>query len=196
MARVNLLLVLLFLFTLPLPAQAELSESALESIGRFLVLDFLTAKSAENGRPYTAVYFAKETGSSKQVTKRQLDALDFMDLRDEVSPGEYRDVMVINEVSGLGTLNRDVVINEQNQVFWRFRSQSLMHFLWKQTFGNVLIGATPLFKYPGADRIPEIFKGCKKGRIPMDWVPSKADLDFYNRTLDFNEKQSQASAFY
>jgi len=178
----HILLVLCLLYAFPVPVAAELSDAAVKSVGRFLAVDLLTAKSPENAKPLRDIFYVKETGVVGQIKQAELAEVGFDDV---VLPSHYKGIVIINEVSGLGALARYASINTQNQVFWGKRSYSLKHFLWKTTFGNARIGVSPLLEAQSAEAISRLFRGCQAGKVPTDWAPSEAELSFYDRSLDF-----------
>ena len=137
-----------------LSVKAEISNDSLRSIGRFLVVDFLTAKSYENRKPLTNVFYVKETGDEYQITD---DDLELTNMKGIISPGEYKQILIINEISGLGLLARKATINEKNQILWIDNTSSLMKFMFTPYMGNVSSGVTPLMKYGDADKIANIF---------------------------------------
>jgi len=160
---------------------AQLSEEAIRSVGRFLVIDFLTARSSENKNPLTNVFYVKEVGKGGPLTE---DQIALMELEGILPPGRYRTIVIINEVSGLGVLARKASINGSSQVIWSARTSSLLSFMFTPSMGNVSRGVTPLMRYRSADAIADLFRGCQKGEIPLDWKPRKADIDFYLSTID------------
>lgn len=171
-------------------ARAELPREAMASIGRFLVMDRLTADSPKHREPLTDVFYAKETGDVGRIGEEEIARLGLEFLP---SAGEYRSIIIINEVSGLGVLARSASINEHNQVLWHSETSSLTRFEFTPSFGNLGRGVTPLMKYRDAGAIADIFRGCQRGEIPTDWKPTKADLDFYTGTIYFSYRMMMAA---
>ena len=146
------------------------------------MIDFLTAKSSKNSKPLTNVFYVKETGNKYKISN---DDLELTGLKGILSTGEYKEILIINEVSGLGLLARKASINEKNQIIWNDNTSSLMKFMFTPYMGDVSSGVTPLMKYGDADKIANIFRGCQLGKIPIGWKPTEKDIDFYYKTIDF-----------
>lgn len=173
--------IIFFLFILPLSVKAELSKETMDSISHFLIMDFMTAKSSENNKPLTNIFYIKETGEVFQISEEEIESVGLKGL---MTPGEYKRIEIINEVSGLGVLLRNASINKDNQIIWDDMTYSLMHFLFKPMMGNMRQGVRQVMTIYSADVISDLFKGCQRGEIPVDWKPSEAELDFYTKTID------------
>jgi hypothetical protein len=189
----KIIFVLLIIITYPLAVEARLSKEAIESVGHFLVLDFLTSKSGQDAdrKPLTNFFFVKETGRTNTIKKEEINKIELRgrlwrgEYEDIVIPdGEYKEILIINEVSGLGGLKRLAFINDRNQVFWFYESHSLMHFEFVPEMGFVERGV-PFIMHFDATYLSELFKDCQKGEIPINWKPTKAQLDFYLKTMSF-----------
>jgi len=95
----KIIVILLIVVIYPFAVEARLSEEAIESVGRFLVLDFLTSKSesGEKRKPLTNFFLVKETKDIFTITKEKIEEIQkFKDII--ISAGEYKEILIINEV--------------------------------------------------------------------------------------------------
>jgi hypothetical protein len=160
------IIILAFVF----PVKADLSKDAIESIGRFLVMDFITAESPKHRKPLTPFFYVKIGDGVATVSKGAISVVnkwinegDFKPVvlhRDthkpketeyvgsiDIADGEYREIVIINEVSGIGLLERSALINIRNQVFWLETTYSLHNLAFKADMGNMMLGVKPMMLY-------------------------------------------------
>jgi hypothetical protein len=179
----GILIVLTVIFLFPFTSEAELSKEAINAVGRFLKIDFITAKNSENRKPLTNVFYVKETGQNGNITREEIELV--VESKGLLPAGEYKTIIIINEISGIGLIERTASINKNNQIIWNDSTKSLMEFMFTPHMGNVSLGVTPLLEYKDANKIADLFKGCQVGEIPNNWKPSEEELNFYYKTIDF-----------
>jgi hypothetical protein len=174
------LLIIIGLFVLSFSANAsgngELSQKALESIGKFLVLDF----KSNNGKykPLTKVFLVKKTNNIKIISENDEN---LHGVKGFLPKGEYQEIRIINEISEIGMVVRYAYLFNDTKVFWSDSSNSLLKFQLRPELGNT--GVLPLMHHR-LSSISEFLQGCQKGEIPMDWEPLKGELDFYSNSIN------------
>ncbi len=176
---------LLFITTclLPATAKAELSSAAIDNIGKFLVLDFMSVSESKVNKPLTRSFLVKETVEHITIDKQEIDSLHGLEkIRDKMKAGRYSRISIINEVSGKGCIVRDAYINEQNQVYWSDYSQSLLRYEKRPELGNT--GVANIMDYEDVNSIVELIRNSKRGVMPQNWNPSKPEMEFYRASIN------------
>jgi hypothetical protein len=155
---------------------ADLSSSDLLRIGHFLVLDFKSVDGSSS-TPLTNHFFVKETG--RVIPVKSDDILGVEKVDGLLKPGEYREVLIMNEVVGKGFLVRYAFIHD-DQVVWRSADEALFSFNFRAELGST--GVTRFTDY-SADACKSLMQGCIKGRIDMHERVAEDELVLYKKTI-------------
>lgn len=179
------IIIFILIMAWPLTASAELSEAALKSIGQFLVMDFLSVSGKQKNKPITDTFIVKETDDEADISKEEISSLHGLEgVRNIMSPGKYREIVITNEVTNLGGIVRKAFINENNQVFWSNHSQSLLRYERRPELGNT--GVLQLMQHD-PNNLSDLFRNAQRGTIPIKWKPSKKNLKFYVSSINAME---------
>ncbi len=171
---------------LPIIALAEIADDELLSIGKFLVMDYQTARDAAMKRPVSNGFFVKEEADSVVITNDLIRAIPSLSktIRDKFVAGRYKGIVIINEIRGVGCVVRNASIGEQNQVYWSDELQSLHKPARRPKLGNS--GVVALMDYTNTEALDDLFKNLKRGSLPTGWRPRPAEtLDLFS-TISIN----------
>jgi len=180
MSKIFILIVSLLCVTVA-TANAELSEKEMQSVGRFLAMDFKSVSDKQERKPITDKFFVKQVNKEFSIQKEDIFKLHGLSAN-SIAPGKYKPIVIINEVSGLGGLVRDAYLNEKNQVFWSRGDQSLLKFKHRPELGNT--GVLQIMDYENTNSLADLIRNSRRGTIPLHWEPSKSELDFYVSSLN------------
>lgn len=174
----KMLLIFIILLGVVSNCEAELTKESLDSVAKFLYLDFYSLSNSNDFKLITDSFLVKETGDSVVLSKDEIN--NTQGVIGILSHGEYRKILIINEIDKIGMIVRFAYI-KNNQLFWEDNTQSLLNFQLRPELGNT--GVARLLNYD-IDTILSFIKGSKKCRLPKDWQPTKKELDFYLRSID------------
>jgi len=172
-------LALLFVLCGSLNARASLDQEDLEAVGRFLVLDFASLPTDKGREPLTSCFWVKETGLTHEITEEEAQRPECVAAA--LSAGVYREITVINEVSGLGALVRTAYINDDHRVVWGSDDQSLLRFAHKPALGNT--GVLRITELNPTKGIGEYFEGFQRGRMPAEWRPTEDEITTFTASI-------------
>jgi len=178
-----MLIIILLLF--PNTSKAELSEEAIQSLGKFLMMDYHTASDIKMKKPLSKAFFVKELNNDEIViTKEMIQSITSYSkqILNKFSPGRYRGILIINEINGIGCVVREANINNQNQIYWKDELQSLYKFARRPLLGNS--GVVTIMDYENTELLVDIFKNVKRGTLPKKWQPKTEELNWYVSTVD------------
>jgi hypothetical protein len=161
-------------------ADAALDKDELDTVGRFLALDFASMPASEARKPLSPYFWVKETGETFEVTEEDVRTIAQLPEYANVPlrTGLYREVMIINEVSGLGAVIRRAYLGEDNLLFWAAADQSLLHIHLRPELGNT--GAQQLLARAPS---PKLLENMQCGSIPGDYRPTDAELTVYTASV-------------
>lgn len=172
----KVILFCLIILSVSIDALATLDENELKSIGHFLQMDF---KSSDKYQPLTYSFFTKETGDIELIKEDEINSLS--GIKVNLKAGEYKKIVIINEIANVGVLVRYAYLDNNNKVFWPLSTHSLLNLQLRPELGNTgvlkLMDLTP-------NNLNNLLDGCQKGIIPHKWEPSKAALKFYKNSID------------
>ena len=172
------------LLLLPVVSAAELSNDELLAIGKFLVMDYKTAKDAAMKRPVSDAFFVKEQPDSVVITNDLIRSIPSLSkrIRDKLLPGRYKGIIIINEIRDIGCVVRNASIGEQKQIYWSDELQSLHKLAKRPELGNS--GVMVLMDYTNTEALEDLFKNVKRGSLPTTWRPKTEEIHWYLLTLD------------
>lgn len=175
--------IIIILFLFPQASSADISTTALDSIGKFLSTDIKSVSGKDNVVLLSDNFYVKEVGRDIVITKSEILSLhDPSGMLDKISAGKYKRIVIVNEVSIYGCIVRDAFINENNQIYWYDYSQSLLKFKKRPELGNT--GVIKLMDYGNISALMDLFKNSKRGKIPNDWQPTTLELDNYVKSIN------------
>ena len=169
---------------LPITALAQISDDELLSIGKFLVMDYQTAKKVAMKTPISDGFFVKEVGDSVLITNDVIQSIPSLSkrMRDQFLPGRYKGIVIINEIRSIGCVVRYASIGEQKQIYWSDELQSLHKLAKRPELGNS--GVMVLMDYTNTEALEDLFKNVKRGSLPTTWRPKTEEIHWYLLTLD------------
>lgn len=158
------LIAVLILVSPPGLLWAEVTDTELAAVAKFLSADYTSARTPANQLPTAGSFFVAETGEKDVVT--DADAKNATQYYAASLPvGEYRQLWIVSEVPTFGVVARKAFLGPNGVVNWNDDLQGLIRFSLRAELGQR--GADRLMELP-EDVVRSIFSRARRGVLTFN----------------------------